>query len=512
MHSERQLITVCRCGNAIILVCLSLFFFLAPGGIVIRDLLDPSLRSATIPRMAWRWHRDLTPKYERWAQARLQSDRAAVLSTADISGTEWPLFGSVFYLWATESLQAAWETNHALAAVAPRDYAAGAIKAATQLVVDPKQANWVKLHWGNKYLTNENVFYRLLVIAALTSHARLTADRQYLPLLRDQVESLSAELEASPKGLLEDYPGECYPGDVMTAIAMIRKADPVLGTDHGPFVRRALRGFQNKALDPRGLVPYRAHAALGQPLGPARGCGNSYVSLSAPSLWPEQARRWYDLYSAAYWQEVWGMAGFREFPKDMPGHEWYMDVDAGPVLKGFGCAACAFGLGAARVNGHFEQAYPLAAQMLAVCWPLPTGTLLFPRGLSNAADAPYLGEAAILYNLTRLPAAGIPVRTGGSMPVIVWIFPALQLGLGLAMLGAAFRSFKPWRQNLDPLGPARPRLQFGAWLGLLLATLVLLACGKVLFAALALVCAQLFPRPRRPETALVTTVRRGPRL
>ena len=47
-----------------------------------------------------------------------------------------------------------------------------------------------------------------------------------------------------------------------------------------------------------------------------------------------------------------------------------MDVDSGPV-------------GAARANGRFDHAYPLSAEMLFACWPLPDGTLLFPRILSG---------------------------------------------------------------------------------------------------------------------------------
>jgi hypothetical protein len=71
----------------------------------------------------------------------------------------------------------------------------------------------------------QNVFFRSLIIAACTSHAKLIGDGRHLDLLRDQVESLAAALDASPHGVLEDYPGECYPIDVLAAIACIRRAD-----------------------------------------------------------------------------------------------------------------------------------------------------------------------------------------------------------------------------------------------------------------------------------------------
>jgi hypothetical protein len=496
------LIGICRCFNAAVLVLVSLFFLLIPGGIVVHELSDPNIHSAGIPQSAWKLHRTVSPQLEHWARERLNSKRATELSTSDISGTEWPLFGAVFYLWSTESLQTAWEKDHSASAVAPNVYAKGAIEAATRLVIDPVQANWVKIHWGTNYLKTENVFYRMLVISALTSHGRLTGDKKYFPLLKDQVDSLSAELDASRYGLLDDYPGECYPGDVLTSIAMIHQADKVLGTDHSAFVSRAIRGFQDEALDPRGLVPYAAYAPSGKPIIPSRGCGNSYVSLFSPEIWPEQAQKWYDLYSQYFWQEAWTCAGFREFPKDLPGHNWYFDVDSGLVLKGFGCAACAFAVGAARVNGHFEQAYPLTTEMLVTSWPLPNGNLLLPRVFSNAADAPYLGEAAILFNLTRLPVEGVAIKTGGSMPGFVLIWLAVQFGFGLMLLVLAIRSLRQWRKHRASMSFRQPQIQLGIWVGLLAACVICLFLGQTPIALLFLVSAQLLPRSQRKISPL----------
>jgi hypothetical protein len=499
---HRTLVRGVVIANAGVRILAAVVFCLLPVVRVVHDLADPDLRQAAIPRSAWRLHRTLTPKFEQWAKARLASGRATQLSTQDISGTEWPLFGSVFYLWATESLQGSWETNRLQSAEAPRAYAKKAVDEAARLVIDPHQASWVKKHWGTNYLKTENVFYRMLVISALTSHARLTGDAEHLALLRDQVESLAAELDASPHGVLDDYPGECYPGDVLTAIAMIRRADAVLGTDHSEFVRRAVRGFQNRLLDRRGLVPYAAAALTGEPLGPSRGCGNSYVSLFAPEIWPEQARDWYERYTRFFWQEVWTAVGFREFPRDMNGYDWLFDVDAGPVLKGYGFAACAFGVGAARVNGHFEHAFPLTAEMFAVSCPLPDGTLLVPRLLSNATDAPLLGEAAILFNLTRLPETGFSVRTGGSIPGFTWIVLGLQATAGLVVAAGGLLTIRRWRRRTQSVVIRAARLQAVLWAASGLTGALLLITGCWGWGAAALLGAQLLPRfhRRRPTT------------
>ena len=129
-------VSICRHFNAALVISVSLFFFLIPGLTVIHDLSDPNIRSAGIPSSAWKFHRALSPNYERWAKERLASKQADNFSIDDISGTEWPLFGSVFYLWATESLQDAWEKDRTVSTVAPNVYAKGAIDAAASLVID----------------------------------------------------------------------------------------------------------------------------------------------------------------------------------------------------------------------------------------------------------------------------------------------------------------------------------------------------------------------------------------
>ena len=132
--------------------------------------------------------------------------------------------------------------------------------------------------------------------------------------------------------------------------------------------------------------------------------------------------------------------------------------------------------------------------MLVTSWPLPNGTRLFPRLLSNAADAPYLGEAGILFNLTRLPAAGVPIQTGGSLPGFVLIFLALQFGFGLILLTASILPFRRWRQHRAAMVLRQPGTQFGIWAGLLGAFAICLFLGQTLIALLFLVCTQLFPR------------------
>ena len=440
-------------GNALAAVA-ALVFLVLPGLTVVWDIADPGMRRPGIPGKAWQMHRYLTPRIERWARERVASKRAAHLELRDVPSTEWPMFTCVFYLRATESLQAAWEKDHQLAPHAPLTYARGTVEAAKDLILDPVHHTWVRQHWGDDYWHRQNVFFRSLVISGITSYEKLTGDNKLYPLLRDQVDSLADALDHSKLGVLEDYPGECYPIDVLAAIAWIKRADELLGIDRSAFYARARRGFAGAMLDPRGLVPYSVDYERGTQGEPSRGIGNSHVLISAPELWPDQAKIWYDLYEKHFWQERWWAAGFREYPKDVTDYNWY-DVDAGPIIDGFSISGNAFGVAAVRINGRFDHAYTLSAQVLTACWPLPNGMQLLPRALceSSGGHAPYLGESAIMFFLTQNPKAGTNIVTGGHLVGSVYLGLLFYLGFGGLILWRAVRNLRTlWREHAAARG------------------------------------------------------------
>lgn len=499
----KKQLTLCVNINAVVIIFLAAYVLLIPAGMLTYDLRDPGLYSNTMPRCAFRWHRALCLKYEKWARHRVQGGAATKLTTQDISGTEWPVFGSVFYLWATENLQQAFDENPTLAPSAPRSYARGAIEAAAALVADPNHASWVKEHWGDTYLQKENLFYRMLLISGLTSYQKLLDDPKYEDLLRSQVESLARELDESPYGLLDDYPGQCYPVDILPAIAAIRRADAVLGTDHTEFTARAIRGFQDSRLDEHtGLPAYVEDSRTGRAKDSARGVGLSFMLIWAPELWLETARDWYAKYEEQFWQKGRWLAGFREYPKNVDaGWFAFNDVDAGPVVCGYGAGACAFGVGAARAMGRFDHAYPLAAQAIVGSWPLPNGTLSGPRVLSNLSDAPYLGEAAVLFALTRKPVGATITTELGKLPWSVYAGILLGMCLGAYEVFAGIRKTWHWYKCKARLSVPFPAFQISLWYILMVGGLLILAMLSFAVGLIVLLTAQLIPFRAKTRTA-----------
>ena len=421
-----------------------LWFFVIPGLTVGWYLAtDKGLHGEGASSFAYSRHQSLSDDYARYARKRIASGKAEKLHTSQIAETEWPLFGSCFYLWATESLQEAWEKDPSLSKEEPKVYALAAIEAAKDLVLDPGHAKWVKDHWGEAYMIRENVFYRMLVISAIVSHHNLTDSEEHFALLRDQSDRLMREIDESPHGILDDYPSQCYPTDVVAAIGAIQKADEVLGTDHSVMIKRSLRAFSGEMAGPYALPAYAADTGSGQRFDDSRGCGNSYFTTFGPWIWPEQDPGWYDAYAENYWQEDWFVAGFREFPHGTS-NEYYMDVDAGPVFGGLGTAATAFGIGAARVNGRYDHASALSYEMIAASWPLANGTMLFPRLFSNGDHAPYLGEVSILFQLSREPVnADSAIEKRGSIPACVWLMLLGYALLALITCWPGWRLIKP---------------------------------------------------------------------
>lgn len=442
--------------RASLLLLLVLPLFLAPGVSLVRDLVDPALAGPGIPARAVRMQAAMSPRLEAWAKERVRTGTAAHASLHDVPTTEWPMFTAVFYLLGTQSLQRAWEQGELGTGPSPAASSRGAIDAARALLLDPSHHTWVRTHWGDDYLHTQNVFFRSLLIAGLTSHANLTHDPSDLPMLRDQVETLIAALDASRFGLLEDYPGECYPIDVVAALGFLQQADAVLGTDHSAFFARSLRAFRPPMSDALGLPRFRVALPGGEEVQPSRGIGTSWSLAFAPALWPEAGRDWYARYEQSFWQDRGWAAGFREYERGTEG-EWTFEIDAGPVLDGFGTAASAFGIAGARRNGRFDHAWALSTELSAASWTLPFETMLLPRALSHAADAPFLGEAAILHFLTVQPVSGVPIvapqRTLSGL-VLFGLF--VYFGVPLAAVARVLVLWRRWRAATSSAGARSP--------------------------------------------------------
>lgn len=386
---------------------------------------DRGLRSAAPSTYAFNLQASLSSRLPGYVDERITSHVAETLSTHQVTATESPLYGAFFYLLATDNLQTQWERDRSFASQSPKETGAAAIEACVRIILDPGHATWVKNYWGEDYLDDPNCFYRMLVIGSLAAHHHLTGDASHLPLLRRLVDDLAADIDASPYGLVDDYPGQCFPADVVAGIAMIRRADPTREAWAKAAFQRVMGNFGDE------LPPYTANVDTGRAITLSRGCTNGFFFSYAREIDPEAAEALYQKLVERFWQQNRWAGGWREFPKGMEVSQSYFDVDSGPVLWGFGTGATGLGIGAARLHGDDARAGILGSEMIAGSIPLPDGSLLLPRLVSDMTHAPHFAETVILHQLSLSGSdTGKPGSLTGSVWLILGAEALLLAGLG----------------------------------------------------------------------------------
>lgn len=446
-----------RAFVSLVVLFVAVAFFLYPAFLTLRVASDSRLRRTGRVSFMHPWFRSLTHRYDDWAEGYLQSHRARRIDTANVSATEWPMFGSVFFLLTCQEL--AERKGEGQATVPADGPVRRAVEKAARIVASPVTATWVREKWGENYLHEENVFYRMLLIMGLSAYEDLTGDRRYHARIRSQEKELSEELMAARLHILDDYPGECYPNDVLWAVAAIRRAGSLTGRSHSRLVRATMEVFNGPLRTPIGLPAYQVDRPSGRILQKPRGCGNSGILIFAPELDPAISSEWYRAYVDAFWVNNRWVAGFRETPRGSG--RSVTDVDSGPVIGGLGSVASAFGIGAARAHGRYDHAAPLTMEAFACSWPTPFG-LLIPGVMGKmGADSWCLGEVALLFCMSRPTAVEKTVAYRGPVPLVVWLLAAGYSAIAIALIGLEIRGWLRWRRRGSAEEPDRSDMPSG---------------------------------------------------
>ncbi|MEN6451694.1 MAG: hypothetical protein ABFC96_14475 [Thermoguttaceae bacterium] len=393
---------------------------------------DSQLNRTGESRLVPYWFKSATGRFIAWADDYLGSSYAGSIHHNDIPATEWPMFGAAFYLVTAQDMQDRGQID------ATQGTIRQAVDKAAEIVASPVTGTWVRTKWGEGYRDRENVFYRMLFILGLSSYEKITGSTQYRPLMSQQRATLSAELAGAKFHLRDDYPGECYPADMLWAVAAIQRAGRLEGADHAELVRGLMTSFDGPMKAPEGLPAFQADSRSGGILQGARGCGNSGIIIFAAELDRAIAGQWYDAYERRFWKDTGWIAGFTEMPRGA--RDAFADVDSGPVLCEIGSVSSAFGIGAAKAVGRYDHAAPMTAEMVACSWPTPFGFLI-PGVMGRVAAKSWsLGEVAMLFSMTRptLTENAVPFR--GRHAAIVWIMLAFYAGSGVFLIWFEIRT------------------------------------------------------------------------
>lgn len=417
-----------------VVIALSLALFIYPAVIICLVVTDSKLCQSGQSRLAPMWFKSASGRFLSWANTYLETDYAKSLYHDDIPATEWPMFGAAFFLVTAEDLQSQGKID------VTRGTIREAIEKAAEIVASPTTATWVKTKWGNGYLEKENVFYRMLLILGLSSYEKLTGETKHHAFMARQRAALAQELSTGKHHLLDDYPSECYPADMLWAVAAIQRAARLDGTQHDRLAKSLMAAFDGPVKALEGLPAFQAESKSGRIIQGARGCGNSGILLFASELDAGIAGRWYDAYDRGFWKDNGWIAGFSEMP--LNAKDELMDVDSGPVLCRIGSVSSAFGIGAAKTCGRYDRAAPLTMEAVACSWPTPFGFLI--PGLMGRLGAKSwsLGEVALLFSMTRPTLAVRTVPFTGHAPGIVWLCLVAYLLAGVFFIWFEIRSVR----------------------------------------------------------------------
>ncbi len=427
---------VARIAVSLAVVAAAILFCFYPAVTLGILLTDGKLKREGQSRLVPAWFNALSGRYADWAEQCLESGFAR--KQTDVAGTEWPMFGSVYFLVTANELQRQGLVD------ARSGRVRRAVDKARDVVVSPDTATWVRAMWGDDYLTRENLFYRMLLIMGTAAYEEITGDTQCRAVMSAQRQSLAAEFMRAPLHMLDDYPGECWPSDVVWAVAALQRAAALEGTNHNE-VARAVMASLDGPLNVAGLPAFKIDKVRETFVEAPRGCGNSGILSFAAELDPVVATRWYNAHERDFWKQNAWLAGFTELLRGSA--ESFSDIDSGPVIFGLGSVASAFGIGASKSVGRADRAAVLTMEAVACSWPTPFGFLL-PMAMGKVAmGGSCLGETALLFSMTRPNQTHHTQPFTGGVPLLVWIMLLAYVTTGALLIYAEVRFWRRWRRN-----------------------------------------------------------------
>ncbi len=240
---------------AVIVLALALFVY--PAITICAVVMDPQLRQTGESRFVPEWFESAAPRFISWANMYLDTNYGQSVSHDNIPATEWPMFGAVFVLVTAEDLQRQGKID------ARRGTVREAVDKAAEIVASPATGTWVKTKWGDGYREKENVFYRMLLILGLSSYETITGNTQYREMMSHQRLTLADELAGAKLHLRDDYPGECYPADMLWAVAAIQRAARLENTRHDELAASLIAAFDGPLKAPEGLPAFQANSRSG---------------------------------------------------------------------------------------------------------------------------------------------------------------------------------------------------------------------------------------------------------
>jgi hypothetical protein len=231
-------------------------------------------------------------------------------------------------------------------------------------------------------------------IALMLAMRRMAGDKpDYRAPLAERVDAIVARLQANPLLISESYPDECWLFDHAVALAAIRLADHLDGTDHSAFLRDWLDHARRRLIDPRTGLLVSSFSTAGD-IGDGPEGSSIWAALHFLRLVDDDfARAQYALARRELARGLGGFAWSREWPRSANAGEAALDIDSGMIIPGLDISAGGSGMAFIGASSFGDSDYlgRLHATLDFAAFPLREG-----GGLRYCASN-LVGDAVMLY-------------------------------------------------------------------------------------------------------------------
>ena len=234
-------------------------------------------------------------------------------------------------------------------------------------------------------------------IALMLGARRAVAEKaEYKPLLNERVEAITERFRHSSNLALESYPDECWMFDHVVALAALRVADRLDGSDHSALIRDWIAMARKHLVHDESGLLVSSFTTDRQHLDGPEGSSIWMVAHCLQVLDEDFARDQYARARKDLGATTLGFSYAHEWPPSWHGPA---DIDSGPIIPGFNISAGSSGMAFIGASAFGDEAFlrSLAATLDFAAFPTRRA-----GGLKYSASN-QVGDAALLYAATLGP-------------------------------------------------------------------------------------------------------------
>jgi hypothetical protein len=228
-------------------------------------------------------------------------------------------------------------------------------------------------------------------IALMLAARRMVEEKpEYKTLLAKRIELVEERFKNGALPIAESYPDECWTFDHAVALAAIKLADHLEGTDHSAFLREWIAMAKRHLVHRESGLLVSSFTLRGDLLDGPEGSSIWMVAHCLQLIDEDFARDQYQRARKELGRTVCGFSYAREWPKSWKGP---MDIDSGPIVPVLQISAGSSGTAFTGASAFGDAAFltSLAATLDFSAFPSRSG------GRLRYCASNQVGDAALLY-------------------------------------------------------------------------------------------------------------------